>query len=126
IEKPTIGSAAFAVSSLGGTLSISGLPALDLDGPLAISINKLGHSIDVDIPTLDGTTIPIEFPTADPVQRLAGDVAFSVAGFTTLKGSFAFELDTATAGTTKVRVAGTNISALLGSDADGVIGTSDD
>jgi hypothetical protein len=126
IEKPTIGSAAFAVSSLGGSLSISGLPALDLDGPLAISINKLGHSIDVDIPTLDGTTIPIEFPTADPVQRLAGDVAFSVAGFTTLKGSFAFELDTATAGTTKVRVAGTNISALLGSDADGVIGTSDD
>ncbi|MFO0534858.1 MAG: beta strand repeat-containing protein, partial [Planctomyces sp.] len=37
-----------------------------------------------------------------------------------------FDLDTSDSSKTKVRVAGTNISALLGSDADGVIGTADD
>ncbi|MEY2726170.1 MAG: hypothetical protein RLZZ458_2037, partial [Planctomycetota bacterium] len=126
IEKPAGLDAKFAVSSLGGSVSLSGLPDLDLDGPLSISINKLGHAIDVDVPTLAGTTIPIEFPTADAIQRLAGDVSLSVAGFTTLKGSYVIELDTSNSSTTKVRVAGTGISALLGSDADGVIGTADD
>ncbi|MEI7700245.1 MAG: hypothetical protein WCK86_10635, partial [Planctomycetia bacterium] len=126
IEKATGLDAKFAVSSLGGTVSISGLPSLDLDGPLNISINKLGHAIDVDIPTLSGTTIPIEFPTPDPIQRLAGDLSLSIAGFTTLTGTYVFELDTTDSSTTKVRVAGTNISALLGSNPDGVIGTADD
>ncbi|MGV2336693.1 MAG UNVERIFIED_CONTAM: hypothetical protein LVR18_22175 [Planctomycetaceae bacterium] len=126
IEKATGVDAKFAVSSLGGTVSISGLPSLDLDGPLNIAVNKLGRAIDVDIPTLSGITIPVEFPDATLVQRLAGDVSLSVAGFTTLTGSYVFDLDTSDSSKTKVRVAGTNISALLGSDADGTVGTADD
>ncbi|MEN9556436.1 MAG: hypothetical protein RLZZ232_2722, partial [Planctomycetota bacterium] len=126
VEKATGVDAKFAVSSLGGTVSISGLPDLDLDGPLNISINKLGHAVDVDVPTLSGTTIPIEFPTPDPVQRLAGDLSLSISGFTTLTGSYVFELDTTDSSTTRVRVAGTSVSAFLGNNPDGVTGTADD
>ncbi|MEI7702553.1 MAG: hypothetical protein WCK86_22355, partial [Planctomycetia bacterium] len=126
VEKATGVDAKFAVSSLGGTVNISGLPDLDLDGPLGISINKLGHAVDVDIPTLSGTTIPIEFPNPDPVQRLAGDLSLNIAGFTTLTGTYVFELDTTDSSTTKVRVAGTQINALLGNNPDGVPGTADD
>ncbi|MFN5434637.1 MAG: beta strand repeat-containing protein, partial [Planctomyces sp.] len=93
---------------------------------LELDINKLGRTIDVDIPSPTGVLVPLEFTKPDAVQTFGGDLAISIAGFTSLKGKYPFELDTATAGTTKVRVAGTNISALLGSDPDGVIGTADD
>ncbi|MFN9042119.1 MAG: hypothetical protein ACK5YO_37880, partial [Planctomyces sp.] len=126
VEKQGTNPTKYAISTTGGTVGIVGLAGVDLTGPLELDINKLGRIIDVDIPSPTGVTVPLEFAKPDAVQTFGGDLAISIAGFAALKGTYQFELDTATAGTTKVRVAGTNISALLGSDPDGVIGTADD
>jgi hypothetical protein len=126
IEKQGTNAAKYAISTTGGTVGLVGLPGVDLSGPLALNINKLGRTIDVDIPSPTGVNIPLEFTSPDLTQRFGGDLNLSIGGFTTLSGTYAFEIDTATAGRTKVFVAGTNINALLGSDHDGVIGTADD
>ena len=59
------------------------------------------------------------------MQRFGGDLNLNIAGFTTLTGTYAFELETA-AVATEIRVAGTNINAVLGSNPDGIIGNTDD
>ncbi|MFN9042134.1 MAG: hypothetical protein ACK5YO_37955, partial [Planctomyces sp.] len=109
----------------GGTVGIVGLAGVDLTGPLELDINKLGRIIDVDIPSPTGITVPLEFAKPDAVQTYGGDLAISIAGFAALKGTYAFEIENAS-GSTEIRVAGTSINAVLGSNPDGIIGNADD
>ncbi|MGV2341512.1 MAG UNVERIFIED_CONTAM: hypothetical protein LVR18_48595 [Planctomycetaceae bacterium] len=125
IEKQGSNSAKYAISTTGGTVGLVGLSGMDLTGPLALNINKLGRAVDVDIPAPSGTTFPLEFALPDTVQRFGGDLNLNISGFTTLTGTYGFELETA-AGATEIRVAGTNINAVLGSNPDGIIGNDDD
>jgi hypothetical protein len=61
----------------------------------------------------------------DTVQRFGGDLNLNISNFTTLTGTYGFEIETAS-GATEIRVAGTNINAVLGSNPDGIIGNADD
>ena len=125
IEKSGSAPAKFAVSSHGGTASLVGLAGLDLSGPLALNINQLGHAIDVDLPALDGTLVPVAFSTNDLVRSFGGDLNLSIPGFTELSGSYGFEKEGAN-GVTKIKVAGRNIAAFLGADADGQTNSGDE
>ncbi|MGV2341353.1 MAG UNVERIFIED_CONTAM: hypothetical protein LVR18_47700 [Planctomycetaceae bacterium] len=125
IEKQGSNAAKYAISTTGGTAGLVGLSGVDLTGPLALNINKLGRTIATNIPAPSGTTFPLNFTAPDPVQRFGGDINLNVAGFTTLEGTYVFELETAS-GATEIRVAGTNINAVLGSNPDGIIGNADD
>ncbi|MFN9295487.1 MAG: hypothetical protein ACK6EB_46025, partial [Planctomyces sp.] len=125
IEKQGTNAAKYAISTTGGTVGLVGLPGVDLSGPLALNINKLGRIIDVDIPSPTGVNIPLEFTSPDLTQRFGGDLNLSIGGFTTLSGTYAFEIDN-NSGNTEIRVAGTNINALLGSNPDGTLGNADD
>jgi hypothetical protein len=91
----------------------------------ALNINKLGRTIATNIPAPSGATFPLNFTAPDPVQRFGGDINLNIAGFTTLTGTYGFEIETAS-GATEIRVAGTNINAVLGSNPDGIIGNADD
>ncbi|MFM8476957.1 MAG: beta strand repeat-containing protein, partial [Planctomycetaceae bacterium] len=125
IEKQGSNAAKYAISTTGGTVGLVGLPGVDLSGPLALNINRLGRIVDVDIPAPSGVTFPLEFTLPDTVQRFGGDLNLNLSGFTTLTGTYGFEIETAS-GATEIRVAGTNINAVLGSNPDGIIGNSDD
>ncbi|MGV2341326.1 MAG UNVERIFIED_CONTAM: hypothetical protein LVR18_47545 [Planctomycetaceae bacterium] len=125
IEKQGSNAAKYAISTTGGTAGLVGLSGVDLTGPLALNINKLGRTIATNIPAPSGTTIPLNFTDPAPVQRFGGDINLNIAGFTTLTGTYGFEIETAS-GATEIRVAGTNINAVLGSNPDGIIGNTDD
>jgi hypothetical protein len=125
IEKQGSNTAKYAISTTGGTAGLVGLSGVDLTGPLALNINKLGRTIATNIPAPSGTTFPLNFTAPDPVQRFGGDINLNIAGFTTLTGTYGFEIETAS-GATEIRVAGTNINAVLGSNPDGIIGNTDD
>ena len=98
---------------------------VDLTGPLELDINKLGRAITTSIPSPTGVNVPLSFALPDAVQTFGGDLAISIAGFSTLKGTYAFEIENAS-GNTEIRVAGTSINAVLGSNPDGIIGNADD
>ncbi|TWW08856.1 hypothetical protein E3A20_20150, partial [Planctomyces bekefii] len=125
IEKTTGTPAKFAARTNVGTVSIPGLPDLDLSGPTALEINRLGRSIATNIPDIDGVSIPLNFSTGDLVNRFGGNLALDIDGFTTLSGTIGFEKQIAS-GNTEIRVAGTSINAVLGSNPDGIIGNADD
>ncbi|MFN5796002.1 MAG: hypothetical protein ACK5AN_00615, partial [Planctomyces sp.] len=125
VEKQGTNPTKYAISTTGGTVGIVGLAGVDLTGPLELDINKLGRIIDVDIPSPTGVTVPLEFTKPDAVQTFGGDLAISIAGFAALKGTNAFEIENAS-GNTEIRVAGTSINAVLGSNPDGIIGNADD
>jgi hypothetical protein len=125
IEKQGSNAAKYAISTTGGTVGLVGLPGVDLTGPLALNINRLGRIVDVDIPAPSGVTFPLEFALPDTVQRFGGDLNLNISNFTTLTGTYGFEIETAS-GATEIRVAGTNINAVLGSNPDGIIGNADD
>jgi hypothetical protein len=125
IEKQGSNAAKYAISTTGGTAGLVGLSGVDLTGPLALNINKLGRTIATNIPAPSGATFPLNFTAPDPVQRFGGDINLNIAGFTTLTGTYGFEIETAS-GATEIRVAGTNINAVLGSNPDGIIGNADD
>ncbi|MGV2341325.1 MAG UNVERIFIED_CONTAM: hypothetical protein LVR18_47540 [Planctomycetaceae bacterium] len=125
IEKQGSNAAKYAISTTGGTAGLVGLSGVDLTGPLALNINKLGRTVAAHIPAPSGTTFPLNFTAPDPVQRFGGDINLNIASFTTLTGTLGFEIETAS-GVTEIRVAGTNINAVLGSNPDGIIGNADD
>jgi hypothetical protein len=64
IEKQGSNAAKYAISTTGGTVGLVGLPGVDLTGPLALNINRLGRIVDVDIPAPSGVTFPLEFAPA--------------------------------------------------------------
>ncbi|MEY2727172.1 MAG: Hemolysin, chromosomal, partial [Planctomycetota bacterium] len=125
IEKTTGSAPKFAARTNAGTVSIPGLPDLDLSGPTALEINRLGRSINLDIPDLDGVDIPLQFAAADLVNRFGGNLTLDIDGFTSLSGTFAFEKQN-DGGTTEIRVAATSVSTFLGRNHDGILGNSDD
>jgi hypothetical protein len=125
IEKTAGTAAKFAARTNVGTVSIPGLPDLDLSGPTALEINRLGRSITANIPDLSGVNIPLSFSTGDLVNRFGGNLDLDIDGFTRLTGAIAFEKQTDN-GTTEIRVAGTGINTFLGRNDDGTVGNSDD
>jgi hypothetical protein len=84
IEKQGSNAAKYAISTTGGTAGLVGLSGVDLTGPLALNINKLGRTIATNIPAPGGATFPLNFTVPDTVQRFGGDINLNVAGFTTL------------------------------------------
>jgi hypothetical protein len=125
IEKPAGVAPKFAVRTSLGTVSVPGLPDLDLSGPTALEINRLGRSINVNIPDLDGVSIPLNFSAADLVNRFGGNLALDIDGFATLDGTFSFEKQN-DGGTTEIRVAATGVNTFLGSNPDNTVGNTDD
>ncbi|MFM8477691.1 MAG: beta strand repeat-containing protein, partial [Planctomycetaceae bacterium] len=125
IEKTAGTPVKFAAETHAGTVSISGLPDLDLSGLAALEINQLGRSVNLNIPDPDGRNIPLSFLTAEDVHRFGGALDLGIDNFTRLSGNFAFEKQV-DHGTLEILVAATNIEAFLGSNSDGLIGTSDD
>jgi hypothetical protein len=111
IEKPSGLAPKFAVRTNLGTVSIPGLPDLDLDGLTNLEINRLGRIINVSIPDLNGVNIPLSFAAPDLINRFGGSLKLDIENFTTLEGRFSFE-KLQTAGMTEIRVAGTNINAV--------------
>ncbi|MGV2340335.1 MAG UNVERIFIED_CONTAM: hypothetical protein LVR18_42225 [Planctomycetaceae bacterium] len=125
IEKPSGVAPKFAVRTNLGTVSVPGLPDLNLSGPTALEINRLGRVINVNIPDLDGVNIPLNFSASDLVNRFGGNLSLSIDNFATLDGTFAFEKQN-DGGTTEIRVAATGVNTVLGSNPDTIVGNSDD
>ncbi|MFM7038032.1 MAG: autotransporter-associated beta strand repeat-containing protein [Planctomycetaceae bacterium] len=69
IEKTADSPAKYAVAAAGDTVSLAGLPDLQLKGSLAFEVNQLGREINTTITPLSGPDIPLVFTTADSVQR---------------------------------------------------------
>ncbi|HND52688.1 MAG TPA: hypothetical protein PLV92_09840, partial [Pirellulaceae bacterium] len=115
----------FALRSSSGAVSLSGMSGVTLSGSLDVEVNRLGHAVDVHIPALDDSDIPLNFPTGDDVERLSGTAQLDFAGFSRMSGAVAIER-TATGDTTKLLIGGAAISGLLGVDPDHTPSTGDE
>jgi hypothetical protein len=105
-----------------GTAELVGIPTLVAAGTIVARKSTAAEAILLDFGTSDNS----DDVTVQPgVTQFGGSVSLAVAGFSTLAGDFVFEKETVDS-TTKIKLAATNVHALLGSNPDNVANTSDD
>jgi hypothetical protein len=96
-----------------GSVALVGISGLTLEGTAEVRVNRLGKAVDETIGGVD-----VKFDEATDVTQFNATAILIVDGFVEVGGEFSFEkaeTTVANIATTRIKVAGTNINAFLGS-----------
>ena len=103
----------YALTASGNT-SLVGVNQLTLDGRLELAVNRLGTAVNQTITLPSGEEVIVNFG-ADDITRVQGNANIDVAGFAAVSGEFFVE-KTVNAETTKLLIAGNDVTAFVGSN----------